>query len=73
MGNVNAVWDLKERHMIVAWRKELKRLSALYYNSQPEMSDDEYDMRYRYLQRLEAKHPEMADPNSPTNTVGAPI
>ena len=67
------VWDLKERQMLVLWRAELKRLSDLYYNSMPEITDEEYDMRYRYLQRLEEKHPEMDSPDSPTNTVGAPV
>jgi DNA ligase (NAD+) len=54
-------------------RVEIKRHNHLYYNAEPELTDDEYDCLYRYLQRLEAKFPDMFDPNSPTQTVGASV
>src|SRR6266545_1454712 len=38
----------------------------------PEISDAEYDRFYDELVRLEAEHPELRDPNSPTTRVGAP-
>jgi DNA ligase (NAD+) len=38
----------------------------------PEISDAEYDRLFDELVRLEAEHPELADPNSPTTRVGAP-
>ncbi len=56
-------------------RHELARHNRLYYtDAAPEISDAEYDRLYRELEDLEAKHPEFADPNSPTRRVGgAPI
>jgi DNA ligase (NAD+) len=56
-------------------RTELERHNRLYYlEATPEISDAEYDKLYRELEELEAKHPEFADPNSPTQRVGgAPI
>ena len=41
-----------------------------YYNQDaPEISDYEYDMLQRKLRKLEAEHPEYADPDSPTKRV----
>lgn len=56
-------------------RDELARHNRLYYtDATPEISDAEYDRLYRELEELEAKHPELADANSPTQRVGgAPI
>jgi DNA ligase (NAD+) len=39
---------------------------------QPTVSDAEFDALERELRALEAAHPELADPNSPTLRVGAP-
>ena len=45
-----------------------------YVFDSPEISDFEYDRLYSELQRLEAEHPEYADPLSPTQRVGgAPL
>jgi DNA ligase (NAD+) len=38
----------------------------------PEISDADYDRLFDELVRLEAEHPELRDPNSPTMRVGAP-
>jgi len=38
----------------------------------PEISDAEYDRLFDELLRLEAEHPDLQDPNSPTVRVGAP-
>jgi DNA ligase (NAD+) len=38
---------------------------------QPVLSDSEYDALERELRELEAGHPEWADPNSPTQRIGA--
>ncbi|MEM1162617.1 MAG: NAD-dependent DNA ligase LigA, partial [Pseudomonadota bacterium] len=38
----------------------------------PEISDAEYDAMKARLQALEAAHPDLSDPNSPTQSVGAP-
>jgi DNA ligase (NAD+) len=56
-------------------RKELVRHERLYYiEHQPEISDYDFDQLLKRLAELEAKHPELADPNSPTVRVGgAPI
>jgi DNA ligase (NAD+) len=43
-----------------------------YVLDQPILSDAEYDALERELRELEAAHPELADPNSPTRRVGAP-
>src|SRR5262249_37644775 len=48
--------------------------NRLYYQAAPEISDYDFDQMMRRLQDLEAQHPELADPNSPTQRVGgAPI
>ena len=41
--------------------------------SAPVISDAEYDAMFRELQALEAEHPELARPNSPTQRVGGAI
>ncbi len=55
---------------------ELRRLieranHAYYVLDKPAMSDAEYDRLFRELQDLEAKHPELRTPDSPTHRVGA--
>ena len=53
-------------------RERLERANQLYYVAdQPEISDAEYDRLFRELQVLEAEHPELATPESPTQRVGA--
>ena len=55
-------------------RRELERHNRLYYEGNPEISDYDFDQMLRRLAELEAKHPELDDPNSPTRRVGgAPI
>lgn len=52
-------------------REELRRHEHLYYVlDQPEISDAEYDALMRQLQALEAQHPDLATPDSPTQRVG---
>jgi len=51
----------------------LNRHIRLYYlEDRPEISDAEYDALYRELEALEADHPELRRPDSPTGRVGAP-
>ena len=45
----------------------------LYYNSEPVISDAEFDRLFKALQDLEADHPELAKNGSPTEEVGAPV
>ncbi len=52
-------------------RRELARHDHLYYVlAAPEIADAEYDRLFRRLKDLEAAHPELADPSSPTHRVG---
>lgn len=52
-------------------RQELERHNHRYYVlDSPEISDADYDVLFRELADLEARHPELADPNSPTRRVG---
>jgi DNA ligase (NAD+) len=53
---------------------ELRRHDVLYYvEDRPEISDAEYDRLLRELRELEAAHPDLVRPDSPTQRVGAPI
>ncbi len=59
---------------IHALRAELAEQNYKYYVlSAPTMSDREFDEKMHRLQELEAKHPELSDPNSPTQKVGSDI
>src|SRR6266508_2891502 len=51
-------------------RAELERHNRLYYAGEPQISDYDFDQLMRRLQELEAKHPQYADPNSPSARVG---
>ncbi|HUO52235.1 MAG TPA: NAD-dependent DNA ligase LigA [Gemmatimonadaceae bacterium] len=54
-------------------RRRLERASHQYYVlDRPEISDLEYDRLFRELQELEAAHPALRTPDSPTQRVGAP-
>lgn len=55
-------------------REAIARHDRLYHvDGRPEVSDAEYDALYRELKDLEAAHPELATPDSPTRRVGAPL
>lgn len=57
---------------ILFLRKELNRHNYNYYVlNAPEISDRQFDDMMHELQELEARHPEMSDPNSPTQRVGS--
>ncbi len=59
-----------------AWlRNELNRHAHAYYVlDNPSIPDAEYDQLFRELQQLEAAHPELVTPDSPTQRVGgAPL
>lgn len=52
--------------------EQIRHHNALYYQQDaPEISDSEYDALFRQLQALEARHPELKTPDSPTQQVGA--
>ncbi|WP_428276417.1 NAD-dependent DNA ligase LigA [Candidatus Palauibacter sp.] len=53
-------------------RRALRHHSYLYYvRNQPEISDGRFDELFRELKALEASHPELVTPDSPTQRVGA--
>ncbi len=63
-------------------KKEVRRLRELirfhdrkyYLENQPEITDQEYDRLFRALRDLEAAHPELITPDSPTQRVaGEPL
>lgn len=55
-------------------REELNKHNYNYYVlSEPSISDFEFDKKLKQLSDLEEKHPEFADPNSPTQRVGSDI
>jgi DNA ligase (NAD+) len=52
-------------------RRLLERANYAYYGlDRPEMSDAEYDRLFQELQALEARHPELRTPDSPTLRIG---
>jgi DNA ligase (NAD+) len=56
-------------------REEIRRHDYLYYVlARPEISDRQYDRLMEELKKLEAEHPELIAPDSPTQRVGgAPL
>src|SRR5690606_30762352 len=58
---------------IEALRAEIREHDHRYYVlDAPVISDAQYDQLMRELQELEAQHPELVTPDSPTQRVGAP-
>ena len=65
---------MDEKQRILQLRQELHEHNYRYYVlNQPTIGDQEFDFMMHELQELEARHPEMADPNSPTQRVGSDI
>ena len=65
---------MDEKLRILQLRQELHEHNHKYYVlNQPSISDQEFDFMMHELQELEARHPEMADPDSPTQRVGSDI
>lgn len=60
------------QQQILRLRESIVHHNRLYFvESNPEISDSEYDLLMAELRRLESQHPEFHDPNSPTQRVGA--
>lgn len=56
---------------IAQLRTEINRHNRLYYvEAAPEISDKEFDHLLKQLESLEAAHPELVTPDSPTQRVG---
>lgn len=65
---------MNEQDRILSLRKELHEHNRRYYVlNQPVISDQQFDFMMHELQELEARHPELADPNSPTQRVGSDL
>ncbi len=65
---------MDEKQRIEQLRRELHEHNHQYYvENQPSISDYDFDQLMHELQELEARHPEMADPNSPTQRVGSDL
>ena len=65
---------MDEKQRIEQLRQELHEHNHRYYVlNQPTINDQEFDRLMRELQDLEAKHPELYDPNSPTQRVGSDL
>ncbi|MGC8916459.1 MAG: NAD-dependent DNA ligase LigA [Thermoanaerobaculum sp.] len=64
--------DVRER---MEWlRREIRRHEYLYYVlAKPEISDFEFDQLMAELKALEAAHPELVTPDSPTQRVGGAV
>jgi DNA ligase (NAD+) len=61
------------RREVETLRRDIEHHNYRYYVlDAPEISDAEYDQMMRRLEMLEKGHPELYDPNSPTQRVGAP-
>jgi len=59
------------RKRVEELRREIREHDYRYYVlDQPIISDAAYDRLYRELQQLEAEHPELVTPDSPTQRVG---
>lgn len=65
---------MDEKQRILQLRNELHAHNYKYYVlNQPEISDQDFDFLMHELQELEARHPELSDPNSPTQRVGSDL
>ena len=67
---------MNDADRVVARAEELREIlnhhAYLYYVlDQPQIDDAEYDALYRELQALEAEHPDLRTPDSPTQRVGS--
>jgi DNA ligase (NAD+) len=64
--------SIQER--IITLRNELRQHNYNYYIlDNATISDFEFDMKLKELEKLESDHPEFFDPNSPTQRVGGQI
>ena len=65
---------MDETKRILQLRDELHQHNYRYYvENAPVISDQEFDFLMHELQNLEARHPELFDPNSPTQRVGSDL
>ena len=64
----------KEYERLQELKEKLDYYSYLYYTlDRPSITDYEYDLLYRELEKIEGAHPEWVTPDSPTQRVGHKI
>ncbi len=69
--NSDIIPTMSDKDRILELRALLDRANTAYYtHAAPFISDTEFDALLAELAELEAKHPDLADPNSPTVRVG---
>jgi DNA ligase (NAD+) len=62
------------KHLIDTLTAELKQHNYNYYVlAQPTINDYDFDQKLKQLAELEKQHPELADPDSPTQKVGGEV
>ncbi|MBL9077242.1 MAG: NAD-dependent DNA ligase LigA [Planctomycetes bacterium] len=62
------------RKQLAELRTQIRQADDQYYNrGHSDLSDADYDVLFAELRRLEAEHPELVTPDSPTQRVGAPL
>ena len=65
---------MNEQERILELRQQLHEHNHRYYVlNQPTISDQDFDFLMHELQDLETRHPELYDPNSPTQRVGSDL
>jgi len=66
--------SMRPAEQIQALTEELKQHNYRYYVlAQPSISDHEFDQKLKQLEELEAQHPELRQPDSPTLRVGGQV
>ena len=72
MNNVRVVAPAVQKR-VAELREQIEKANYEYHVlDAPTIADEAYDALMRELQELEAKHPELVTPESPTQRVGAP-
>ena len=65
---------MEEKEQIRKLRTQLHDYNYRYYVlNRSDVTDEEFDRLMHQLQELEARHPELFDPNSPTQRVGSDL
>lgn len=67
---VKPTWQLRHSELCAELREHEH---AYYVLDKPTLADSAYDALLRELRQIEAEHPELVSPASPTQRVGAPI
>ncbi|MBL4953978.1 NAD-dependent DNA ligase LigA, partial [Neobacillus sp. YIM B02564] len=63
--------ELPSLLQITSLRADIERHQRLYHeNDAPEISDSQYDALIRKLIAIEAQHPQLATPDSPSMRIG---